>query len=271
MPLKFWKLEGTGNDFIAFNTFRQRIPLARRPAMARALCDRRRAIGADGLIFLDPSKNYHFKMRYYNRDGSEAGMCGNGARSAALLAHHLGLGPRTITFETPAGLYRAKIKQSFVSLTMAPIKVIELNISVRSSVFNGVVHFVDVGVPHIVIITDDIEDLDVVTIGRTLRHHKRFQPHGTNVNFITVRDKHTISIRTYERGVEDETLACGTGSVSSAVVTSLNHMTASPLAVHTRGGDILTVRFAMKNDTLEKLELEGKARIVYRGEVDYPL
>ncbi len=271
MQLKFWKLEGTGNDFIAFNTFKRRIPLAKRPAMARTLCCRRRSIGADGLFFLDPSKNHHFKMRHYNPDGSEAGICGNGARSAAFLANYLGLAPRNITFEAPAGLYRAKIKDSSVVLTMSPIKAIQLNVSVRSRVFNGAVHFVDIGVPHIVIVTDNIKDLDVITIGRALRHHQRFQPRGTNVNFITVRDRHTIAIRTYERGVEDETLACGTGSLASAVAATLNRMASSPVAVHTRGGDILTVRFKMKNHSIEQLQLEGKTRIVFTGELDYPL
>lgn len=271
MQLEFWKLEGTGNDFIAFNTFRQRIPLAKRPAMARALCRRHRAIGADGLIFLDPSRKHHFKMRYYNADGSEAGICGNGARSAALLAHHLALAPRNITFETPAGLYRAQVKNNSVLLTMSPIKSIQLNIFVRSRVFNGIVHFIDIGVPHIVIIADDIEDLDVVTTGRALRHHRRFQPQGTNVNFITVRDKHNINIRTYERGVEDETLACGTGSTSSAVAATLNHLTSSPVAVYTRGADTLTVRFKVKNHSIEQLQLEGKARIVFTGKLQYPL
>jgi diaminopimelate epimerase len=271
VQLKFWKLEGTGNDFIALSSFHHRIPLAKRPAMARTLCCRRRSIGADGLFFLDPSKNHHFKMRYYNPDGSEAGICGNGARSAAFLAHHLGLAPRNITFEAPAGLYRAKIKVSSVVLSMSLIKAIQLNVSVRSRVFNGIVHFVDIGVPHIVIVTDDIKDLDVVTIGRALRHHQRFQPQGTNVNFITVRDKHSINIRTYERGVEDETLACGTGSVSSAVAATLKRLTRSPVAIHTRGGDTLTVRLKIKNHSVEQLQLEGKARIVFTGELHYPL
>jgi diaminopimelate epimerase len=270
MQIEFWKMTGAGNDFILVESLKGEIPEGERSRMARDLCCRAFSIGADGLIVLDPSERHQFFMRYYNNDGSEGGTCANGARCAARFAHVRGIAPAEMQFETHAGVYRATVTPETVVLDMPDVRAVRLDIHVAIRQFSGAVHYVDVGVPHIVVFVEDDDGVDVKQMGRALRYAPPFQPAGTNVNFAQVLDAGTLKVRTYERGIEAETLACGTGSIAAAVVARLKGWVAPPVRIHTRGGPILTVHYRLCDDgRVTAVKLEGEGRIVFRGEIEY--
>jgi len=275
--IPFVKMNGAGNDFIMIDN---RSPVRPLPAAAiRSLCDRRRGIGADGVILVEPATDADFRMRYYNADGGEAEMCGNGARCVAQYASGLGLGlgggeGRQLRFMTQPGLMRARVRPGSVAIEMTDATGFEQNVSLELAQATEIVHVVNTGVPHAVVIVPDVAHMDdgeIEARGRAIRRHPRFEPAGTNANFITVREDGLVAVRTYERGVEAETLACGTGSVASAVVAAQLERAASPVSMLTWGGDRLTVRFELTPDGATDVVLEGPAEENFSGVVEIDL
>ncbi|MEI8340928.1 MAG: diaminopimelate epimerase [Verrucomicrobiota bacterium] len=264
--LHFTKMNGAGNDFVLVDNRNGSLSLSRETIAL--LCDRHRGIGADGLLAVEPTTGgADFRMRYYNSDGGEAEMCGNGARCFARFASRL-TGPReNVSFETEAGVISAKFNGDQVCLAMSDPKDLSLNITLGVKLETLVVHFVNTGVPHAVTVVEDIEDVAVQKLGASIRFHAHFAPKGTNANFIKPLDAQTIAIRTYERGVEAETLACGTGVVASAIVFHELTGAASPVGVRVRGGDLLEVSFEKTDGAYRNVTLTGPADFVFDGEI----
>jgi diaminopimelate epimerase len=269
-PLKaeFWKLSGAGNDFIAFDNRNRLIPEKSKSLLARDLCRRGHSIGSDGLLLIESSQNACFTMRIFMPDGSEAETCGNASRSIALLAMKLEIASCEMTFETLAGIYRACVEGNVVRVSMTDPRDIKTNIAIPGEIPSGTVHYIDTGVPHVVLFMDDLENIDIIGIGKRLRHHQLFQPRGTNVNFVRRTDIRNLQVRTYERGVENETLACGTGCIASGVIAVILGLAVSPVHVHTKGGMTNIVHFTLKDSQPIQIMLEGEARIVFHGEID---
>jgi diaminopimelate epimerase len=268
MSLTFWKLSGAGNDFVVVDNRLGVAPSegAERAEWIRAVCARRVGIGADGVLLVEPSSVADFRMRYYNADGGEA-VCGNGARCIARFAHSLGIAGRAMRFETFAGIYSAWVEDAAVRVSMSDAHSLELDIEIEvPGLFRGRVDFVNTGVPHAVLRVEDLENAPVVELGRAIRHHARFAPAGTNVDFIAPGEPGQILIRTYERGVEDETLACGTGAIASAIVAVRRGLAQPPVRLTTRGGTDLTIRLTPDEKGAREVSLEGEARVVYCGE-----
>ena len=268
MPkLRFTKMNGAGNDFVMLDNRAGDLQLGRE--QIAQLCDRHRGIGADGILLLEPATNgADFRMRYYNADGGEAEMCGNGARCFARFADRV-TGPlQKLSFETPAGVIAAALQGETVTLQMSEPKDTRLNLEISVNGQKIKCHYVDSGVPHVVIPFDDIAKVDVRGMGSLVRHDATFQPRGANVNFLEKRGADFIAIRTYERGVEDETLACGTGVVASALIFAATENATSPVRVLVKGGDELRVGFKRKGEQFTKVTLSGPADFVFEGTVD---
>jgi diaminopimelate epimerase len=265
--LRFTKMNGAGNDFILFDNRTGSIDLDRN--QITQLCDRHRGIGADGILLLEkPTNRADFRMRYFNADGGEAEMCGNGARCFARFANEVGGQKGKISFETPAGVISAELKGDLVTLRMTEPTDLRLNVDLPMAAENKTVHFINSGVPHVVIPVAKVDDADVRREGAAIRHHKMFSPNGTNVNFIEKRGPNKIAIRTYERGVEDETLACGTGIVASALIFAASEKSSSPITVLAKGGDELQVGFEKSVDRFRNVTLTGPAEFVFEGAID---
>lgn len=265
--LRFTKMNGAGNDFILFDNRTGDIDLDRN--QIAQLCDRHRGIGADGVLLLEkPANRADFRMRYFNADGGEAEMCGNGARCFARFANKVGGQKAKISFETPAGVIAAELKNDLVTLRMTDPTDLRLNVDLPGAAENKTVHFVNSGVPHVVIAVAKIDDADVLREGATIRNHKMFSPNGTNVNFVEKRGPNKIAIRTYERGVEDETLACGTGIVASALIFAASEGCEGPVAVLARGGDELQVSFERIQNQFRNVTLTGPAEFVFEGTIE---
>lgn len=261
MKFPFWKMHGAGNDFILVDDRKRTFPVEDAAFIAR-LCHRRRGIGSEGLLLIQPSTAADFRMRFFNPDGGETDMCGNGARCIARLAHEIGAAPADMRFETAAGLVRAEILASLVRLHLPPAKDWRLNLSIAWEKHELPVHFVNSGVPHAVAVVDNLAAVDVPTLGRHIRRHALFAPAGTNADFIQVAGPDSLAIRTYERGVEGETLACGTGIVAAALVAEKLALVRGPVNIVTVGGDVLEV-------SISPLTLTGPAEHVFQGTVDY--
>jgi diaminopimelate epimerase len=265
--LRFTKMNGAGNDFVlidnrAGDTHLNRSQIAR-------LCDRHRGIGADGILLLEKASNHaDFRMRYFNADGGEAEMCGNGARCFARFANKVAGAREKISFETPAGVIRAELIDELVTLQMTEPTDLQLNVALRVADENRTVHFINSGVPHVVIPVSQIDDVDVRRQGAVIRHHEMFSPKGANVNFIDKRGANKIAVRTYERGVEDETLACGTGVVASALIFAAVEKIDSPIDVLVRGGNELQVGFEKKGTQFKGVTLTGPADFVFEGRIE---
>ena len=255
--LKFTKVVGSGNDFIIL----QGKALGNLPRLARRLCDRKFGIGADGVLLLNKGKGVDLNMRIFNADGSEAQMCGNGARCAALFS-----GKLKVKLGTAAGIIDAQVFGNQVKIQLTAPKDIKLDFSLVLLGKPLKVNFINTGVPHVVVFVNGIDGLDLKHLGYNIRSHSKFSPRGTNVNFVEEQGKNLIRIRTYERGVEDETLACGTGSVAAALIFALKNNLDSLIKVKTQSGQILKVYFQKEAGEFKKVWLEGNARIVYKGE-----
>jgi len=265
--LHFTKMNGAGNDFILIDNRPGRVHLDR-TQIAR-LCDRHRGIGADGILLLEKASNHaDFRMRYFNADGGEAEMCGNGARCFARFANKVAGRKEKISFETPAGVISAKLAGDLVTLEMTEPTDLRLKTTLRVMDENKTVHFINSGVPHVVIPVLQLDDVDVQGAGSAIRHHKMFSPKGTNVNFLEKRGPKQIAVRTYERGVEAETLACGTGIVASALVFAATENAASPITVIARGGDELRVGFEKIDTAFRNVTLTGPAEFVFEGIIE---
>jgi diaminopimelate epimerase len=265
--VRFTKMDGAGNDFILIDNRAGNIDLDR--SQITRLCDRHRGIGADGILLLEKASNHaDFRMRYFNADGGEAEMCGNGARCFARFANKVAGANEKISFETPAGVIAAELAGDLVTLQMTEPTDLRLSIDVRAADQNKTVHFINSGVPHVVIPVSRIDDVDVRREGSVVRYHKMFSPNGTNVNFIEKRGPKELAVRTYERGVEDETLACGTGVVASALVFSVVEKVNGPITIIARGGDELQVGFEKSGNQFRNVTLTGPAEFVFEGSIE---
>ncbi|MGX9727544.1 MAG: diaminopimelate epimerase [Candidatus Electronema sp. VV] len=273
LPIPFVKMSGTGNDFILIDHRTPLIEPESMSAFAAAVCRRKFSVGADGLILIENSEQADFCWRFFNADGSVAEMCGNGARCAARFAFMQGIAPAKMRFETLAGLIEAEVSGKEVAVKMTEPHDLRLHQTI--SVNNGplILHSLNTGVPHVIVFVDNIEETDVRGLGRIIRYHEAFQPAGTNVNFVQKRGD-AFKVRTYERGLEDETLACGTGSAASAIIAALLGQAASPVEIITSGNDRLTILFSLPEHKaggtapiVYNVFLKGPAHAVYQGEL----
>lgn len=269
MILQFTKMNGAGNDFVMVDNRDGTKSLSKE--RIAGLCDRHRGIGGDGLIAVEGTREMP-RMRYYNADGGEAEMCGNGARCfARFTAGLLGVTEGSLPFVTMAGPITAELLPGErVRLRMSEPHSLQLAHSLMVNGLDLEVNSLNTGVPHAVVFVSDLESTPVVDLGRALRYHQRFSPAGTNANFVQVLSPDHLAIRTYERGVEDETLACGTGVVASALIH--HHLTKapSPITVRVKGGDLLEVGFQLENGHPSAVTLAGPADFVFEGTVTIP-
>lgn len=257
MTIDFVKYQGTGNDFVIIDDRNETFPASDQTLVER-LCHRRFGVGADGLILLQNHPDYDFRMVYFNADGAEGSMCGNGGRCIVRFAHDLDLFKNKTRFLAVDGEHLAEVQGEDIFLKMSNVTAIEN----RDEQL-----FLDTGSPHVVQFSDDLESFDVVGEGRTIRYSPTFQPGGTNVNFAQVVDGTTLFVRTYERGVEDETYSCGTGVTAVALVAHQQLHIPNPVAIQTIGGN-LRVSFNPKADgQFDGIYLIGPAKRVFSGTI----
>tara|TARA_R110001583_G_scaffold61097_2_gene180978 strand:- start:3800 stop:4573 length:774 start_codon:yes stop_codon:yes gene_type:complete len=257
MQQTFYKYQGTGNDFVMIDN-RQELFNKNNTERIAFLCDRRFGIGADGLILLENHDEFDFKMGYYNSDGNESSMCGNGGRCIVAFAKKLGIINDKATFEAIDGLHHAKIEDDVVKLQMKDVDIIEK--------FDNHV-FLNTGSPHHVQFEDSIEDFDIKTKGSKIRYGAPYNETGSNVNFVKKISDAIFAIRTYERGVEDETLSCGTGVTATALAMNyLGETKQNMVTLKTQGGD-LKVSFERNGDSYHNVWLIGPATFVFKAEI----
>lgn len=263
--IEFFKMSGSGNDFILIDNRDDSLSVKNLKEFVKKVCERKTSVGADGLIIIENSDRVDFRWRFFNADGSEVEMCGNGGRCAARFAVIKGITKENLSFETGAGIIDAEVKENVVKLRLTDPRdlKIDYNINIENSLY--AVNSINTGVPHVVHFVDDLDSCDVRGHGRLIRYHEVYQPEGTNANFVRVIDENTLGIRTYERGVEDETLACGTGAVASALIASWKGWVDSPVDVCVRSGETLKIYFEKTENGLEKVYLEGGTSVVYQG------
>jgi diaminopimelate epimerase len=274
----FYKMTGTGNDFILIDNRSKLIDSDNCRDLVRSACRRKLSVGADGMILIENDPEVDFRWRFFNADASEAEMCGNGARCAARFAYLTGIvRKREMSFRTLAGIIKAQILDGRVKVQMTLPHGLAMGINVDAEGRPFDLDFINTGVPHVISFVSDereLESVDVQRWGHALRFHSRFQPAGTNVNFVLVRGPHQIGVRTYERGVEGETLACGTGAIASSLIAAAKGDVSSPVEAITRSGESLTIHFKRpplrKSATavdFEEVYLEGEARVVYEADL----
>ncbi len=267
-PLEFTKMSGTGNDFIIIDHRQPFLGKDEMSGFAKAVCRRKFSAGADGLILIENTAEADFRWQFYNADGSEAEMCGNGARCAARYAFNKGVAPATMRFLTVAGEIRAEVKGEQVKLEMTPPVDLALDQQVDLGDGPRTVHSLNTGVPHAVCFVEENGGTPIKEWGASIRYHQLYQPAGTNANFVQVLGPDAIHVRTYERGVEDETMACGTGAVASAIVGGLLGLVSGPVQVTTSGGEILTIHFTLdEGRQVSGVFLEGPAHFIYDGKL----
>lgn len=259
--LKFYKYQGTGNDFVMIDDRENLFP-DKNYEMVASLCDRKFGVGADGLILIRDHETYDFEMIYYNSDGKPASLCGNGSRCAVAFAHYLGAIEEKATFMTVEGPLESYIMYGLVHIKMPDVTLVEH----RNEDF-----FIDTGSPHYIKFIDSgIEDLRVYDEGRAIRYNDEFSREGTNVNFVMPIKDHELYVRTYERGVEDETLSCGTGVTAAAIAYSLKH-SLSTVKIKTLGGDLqISFRKVDENHFVD-VYLIGPAKQVFSGKIEVGL
>lgn len=264
-PIPFYKMVASGNDFVVIDNRKQIVKDAL--ALTRKICALHTGVGADGILLVEKSRKADFKMRILNSDGSEAEACGNGFRCIALYAREKMGYPAEFQFESLSGLIQARVSKNSVRVQL--VKPTEIKLRAEIQVMGHRLHysFINTGVPHTVIFVEGLPKIDVEGLGRAVRNHDRFKPRGTNVNFVEVKTNRDIHVRTYERGVENETLACGTGSTASALASALLEYTRPPVQVKTSGGEILTVDFKRSGDKITNVTLEGEAKFVFEGKL----
>jgi diaminopimelate epimerase len=271
MRVDFSKAVASGNDFVILDNRKDALEsgVPDFGDLARSLCRRKYSVGADGVLILEDSDTAHFRMRIFNPDGSEVTMCGNGIRCSALYAYKKEWCNSSMKIETRAGILEAAVSGNAVRVKMTLPKGIVLNRSIGAGKTIMNVQVIDTGVPHAVHFVERIANYPVREMGSKIRYHKIFEPDGTNVDFVETVDSRTISVRTYERGVEDETLACGTGVVASAIISHLINGTEQPVNVITRSGELLKAYFKKEHNHFSDVFLEGKSDIVFEGGLDY--
>lgn len=261
--LEFYKLNASGNDFIIIDNRDGTVYRLCRdiPDFVSRVCRPHLSIGADGLILIENSDRADFKWRFFNSDGSEAEMCGNGGRCVARYAYLKGIAKSEMSFETLAGIIKAQVSSRRVKLQLTDPKELKLDYPLRFDDTEIFISSVNTGVPHAVVISDDIERIPVEEIGRKIRYHSVFGTQGSNVNFVQILDEDNVKVRTYERGVEGETLACGTGAVATGVILKEKGLVNSPVRIWTKGGEVINIYVE------DKVYLEGESRVVFKGEL----
>lgn len=271
MNIPFYKMHGAANDFIVVDDRALSFP-THDTAWLAGLMRRNTGIGSEGILLIQPAtaEGADFRMRFFNPDGGEVDMCGNGARCIARLAHELGVAPATMTMQTAAGLVAAEVQDAQVRLTLTPPRDWQLNQSLEYLDRPLTYHFVNSGVPHVVIRMDRIADVDLNQLGPAIRYHPAFAPGGTNVNVIEITGPQQLRLRTYERGVEAETPACGTGMVACALIAGRTGACTAPVTVTTVGGFELKVGFHLTDSGATDVTLTGPAEHVFEGHVIYP-
>ena len=268
MTLDFVKMNGAGNDFILIDNRAGKIKLTNEQVVR--LCNRQRGIGADGLFLLVPntSGKAEWSWEFYNSDGSTADMCGNGARCFARFVQSVAGAKEQTSFETGAGVIGATFHGARMTINLTTPKDLRLNEMIPAAGANLTVHSLNTGVPHAVIFVPDADKAMVQQLGAEIRYHDQFKPRGTNANFVQVLGPNHIRVRTYERGVEGETLACGTGVTASALVASRVHQFTSPVKVQVQGGDTLEVSWTDAGGGFAEVKLNGPADFVFKGTIE---
>lgn len=269
ISLPFVKMSGAGNDFIIIDNLK----VSNLKKLAQKVCERTNGIGADGLLVLGSSQKADYKMRIINADGSEAEMCGNGARCLAgyIARKHKIPKNKRFTIETLAGILEAEVDGEVANVHLSDPKDYQGDIEITVNEKKLHVAYIDTGVPHTIIFVDKLEDINVKVIGNIIRFHEKFQPKGTNVNFVEQLDNNYVNVRTYERGVEDETKACGTGSVASGIITylkanpTIKKKSKAAVRVKTKSGEILKISFDLKDDVVNNVWLKGSAKFIAEG------
>jgi diaminopimelate epimerase len=263
--LEFCKMSGSGNDFILIDNRAGGLEAFDLPSLARRLCRRGLSVGADGMILLENCDRADFQWRFYNADGSEAAMCGNGGRCAARFAYLKGIASASMSFLTGAGIIDAVVSGKRVKIRLTDPRV---DFPVEDLEAGGrtlKLYHLNTGVPHAVSFRQDLSQVKVSDLGREIRYHARFQPAGTNVNFAQVLNRHTLAVRTYERGVEEETLACGTGATAAALIAAELDLVEAPVAVKVKSGETLNIYFHSEDGHFREVYLEGEADLVFEG------
>ncbi|OGX06194.1 MAG: diaminopimelate epimerase [Omnitrophica bacterium RIFCSPLOWO2_12_FULL_50_11] len=263
--ITFQKMVASGNDFIVIDN---RKGVIRDPrAFSADVCRPHVRIGADGVLLIEPSKYSDFFLRIFNADGSEAEACGNGFRCVGLYAHRrLGF-TKVMRIETLSGEVEVAVKENMIRVKMADPKDYREPVVLAGLAAPITASFINTGVPHAVIFTDNVSSTPVHELGRAIRYHELFQPNGTNVDFVEVGGQNSISVRTYERGVEAETLSCGTGATAGAVVAHLTKRVSVPVKVKTKSGEVLHVDLENTNGKIRNVYLEGGAEFVFEGRI----
>ncbi len=259
MKVVFYKYHGTGNDFVILDN-RENEYAAIHPKQVKSICNRHFGVGADGLMLLNKKEGYDFEMVYYNSDGNESTMCGNGGRCLVKFAYHQGIVKSEYRFLAIDGEHLAEIdSDGTVSLQMQ---------NVHQVAYHSSYAVLNTGSPHFIKFAQQVRDIDVVATGHEIRYSKEFAPEGINVNFVETTDEDSIFVRTYERGVEDETLSCGTGVTASALLSAHNENGFNTVEVQTPGG-LLSVEFDKLSDQqFENIWLCGPAELVFTGEIN---
>jgi diaminopimelate epimerase len=263
VELEFFKMSASGNDFMVIDNRDGRVDKAfpDGPGFVKKICRPHHSVGADGVILIENSKRNNFRWRFYNADGSEAEMCGNGGRCAARFAYINGITGEKMSFETMAGVIKAEVTGTRVKLQLTTPSDLKLDYPVGLEHKEIFLSSVNTGVPHAVLLVDDVDHMPVEELGRLVRYHKAFGKKGTNVDFVEVVDKENVKLRTYERGVEGETYACGTGAVAAGVILKEKSLVKSPVNIETKGGEILKVYLD------GEVYLEGDTRLIYVGKL----
>jgi diaminopimelate epimerase len=257
-------MSGGGNDFIVFDN-RKRVLKNNVTSLIKEICQRRISIGADGVLLLEKDSELDFTMRYFNADGGEVEMCGNGGRCIAFFATVKEIASTEMRFRSINDFHSARVVNNRVKLQMSKPKEIKLEFAINVRKKDITVNYINTGVPHVVLLLEYIEKMNILDLGKEIRYHPRFQPHGTNVDFVQVLNKEELRIRTYERGVENETLACGTGCTAGTLISHLTKGMNTPVTCHTQGGEDLFVHYRMKEGLPSEVFLEGDVKIIYEG------
>ncbi len=263
--IEFYKMSGSGNDFIIIDNRDLSLDVGDIRQFVQKVCRHKLSVGADGLFLIEPSACVDFKWQFFNSDGSNAEMCGNGSRCVARYAYHKGIAGKKMSFETMAGIISAEVNDDVVKVKLTDPSEVKLGekIDVDGRIF--LLDSVNTGVPHAVAFVDNLQSFPVAEWGRKIRFSKHYAPQGTNADFATVLAPQKIQLRTYERGVEDETLACGTGMVAAVLAAAQRGLVVSPVDVLVQSGETLRIYYDRKDEGFREIYLEGKVKMVYQG------
>jgi diaminopimelate epimerase len=266
--LEFFKYTGAGNDFIMIDDRTQTFPLDNKDFI-KHLCHRQNGIGADGIILMQRSLKADLRFRIFNSDASEAEMCGNGMRCFGAFAQQRGIDFSSLNIETMQNILKISKKESYIEVQMADPKDEQLDITlmIHGNPIN--LSFINTSVPHAVIFVKNVASQEVQTIGRAIRFDPYFDPKGTNVNFVEILDENTLSIRTYERGVESETLACGTGATAAALLAFKLFNLKNSIYVKTKNEEFLNITFEEKEGVFNNIKMSGPAKFIFQGIITY--